>query len=68
MDASEFGGLLYIFLSEEPFKNQKFDMTDEKDDYTISNYVSQNFGIIIVETWICLNCHATRPPKILNYD
>ena len=66
MDASEFEGLLYISLSEEPFKNQIFDMTDEKDDYTISYYVSHNFGIIIGETWTCLTCHATKPPKMLD--
>ena len=47
-------------LSEEPFKNQRFDMTDEKDDYTISDYVSQNFYILIVETWTCLICHEKK--------
>ena len=49
MDAGEFEGLLYNMLSEEPFKNQIFDMTDEKDDYTISDYVSQHFDIILRE-------------------
>ena len=47
MDASEFEGLLYNMLSEEPFANHRLDMTDEKDDYTISDYVSQHFGILI---------------------
>ena len=28
MDASELEGLLYTMLSEEPFANHKFDMTD----------------------------------------
>ena len=37
-------------------------MTDEKDDYTISDYVSQNFGITIGETMTYLTCHATKPP------
>ena len=37
MDASEFEGLLYNMLSEEPFANHRLDMTDEKDDYTISD-------------------------------
>ena len=55
-------------MSEEPFKNQIFDMTDEKDDYTISDSVSQNLGILIVETWTCLTCHATNSPKVLKYD
>ena len=58
MYAGEFQGLLYNMLSEEPFKNQRFDMTDEKDDYTISDYVSQHFGILIGETWTCLTCNG----------
>ena len=58
MDAGEFEGLFYNILSEEPFKNQIFDMIDEKDHYTISDYVSQNFGILIGETWTCFTCHA----------
>ena len=40
MDAGEFEGLLYNILSEEHFKNHRFDMTDEKDEYTISDYIS----------------------------
>ena len=47
-------------LSEEPIANHRFDMTDLKDDYTISNYVSQYFGITIGEIWTCLTCHATK--------
>ena len=49
MDTSGFEGLLFNMLSEEPFKKQIFDMTDEKDNYTISDYVSHHFGIIIGE-------------------
>ena len=49
MDAGEFEGFLYNMLSEEPFNNLKFDITDEKDDYTIYDYVSQHFGILIGE-------------------
>ena len=60
MDADEFEGLLYNMLSEETFKNQRFDMTDEKDDYTISDYVSQHFCILIGETWTCHTCHAKK--------
>ena len=41
-------------------------MKDENDDYTISDYVSQRFGITIRETMTCLTCHATKPPKIFN--
>ena len=51
-------------LSEKLSKNQRFDMTDENDDYTISNYVSQNFGILIGETWKCLTCHDPPPQTI----
>ena len=58
MDAGEFEGLFYNILSEEPFKNQIFDMIDEKDNYTIFDYVSQHFGILIEETWTCFTCHA----------
>ena len=61
MDAGEFEVLLYNMLSEEPFKNQIFYMTDEKYDYTISHYVSQHFGILIGETWTCIICHAKKP-------
>ena len=50
MDAVEFEGLLYNVLSKYPSKNQIFDMTYEKYDYTISDYVSQHFGISIGET------------------
>ena len=65
MDASEFEGLLYNMLSEEPFANHNLDMTDEKYDFTISDYVSQNFGITIGETMTYLTCHATKPPNII---
>ena len=67
MDASEFEGLLYNMLSEEPFENHILDTTYEKDDYTISDYVSHYFGITIGETWTCLTCHAKKP-KVLNDD
>ena len=63
MDASEFKGLLYNMLSEEPFANNRLDMTDENDDYTISDYVSQHLVITILETMIFITCHATTPPQ-----
>ena len=63
MDASEFEGLLYNMLSEETFSNHRLDMIDEKDDYTISDYVSQHFRITIGETWKCLTYHAKTNPK-----
>ena len=59
MDASEFEGLLNM-LSEEPFANHRLDMTYEKDDYAISDYVSNYFGIKIGETWTCLTCNAKK--------
>ena len=66
MNASEFERLLYNILSEEPFANTRIDMTDEKDDYTISDHAPQHFGTAIGETWTCLNFHATNPLKIFN--
>ena len=61
MNAGKFEGLLYNMLSEEPFKNRRFHKTEETDDYTISNYVSQQFGMIIGEKWTCITCHAKHP-------
>ena len=63
MYASEFEALLYNMLSEEPFANHRLDMTDENDDYTMYDCVSQRFGITIGETWTCLTCHAKKNPK-----
>ena len=68
MYKGEFEELLNNMLSEEPFKNHIFYVTDEKYDYTIPDYVSQDFGILIGETWTCLTCHSTKSPKILKYD
>ena len=42
-------------------------MTYEKNDYTISDFVSQNFGITIGETRTCLTCNAKKS-KVLNDD
>ena len=67
MYASKFEGFLYSMLSEEPFANHRLDMTDENNDYNISDYVSHYFGIAIGETWTCLTCH-TKKPKVLNDD
>ena len=64
MDSSEFEGLLYNMLSEEPFANHRLDMTDENEEYTITDYVSQHFPITIGETLTCLTCNATKTPKL----
>ena len=64
MDAGEFEGLLYNMLSEETFVNHIFYMTDENNDYTISDYVSQYFVITIGETWTCLTCHSRKTQSI----
>ena len=53
-----------IFCLNNPFANHRFYMTDEKDDYTISDYVSRYFGITIGETWTCLTCHAKKAQSI----
>ena len=63
MDAGEFEGLLYHMLSEEPFKNQRFRMTEETDYYTISDDISQHFGMLTVETITCLIYHGGKDPK-----
>ena len=68
MDASEFEGLLYTILREEPFKSLVIHMTEEIDDYTISDYVSQHFGMLIGETITCLSCHQNKHPKVINHD
>ena len=44
MDASEIEGLLYTTLSENPFKNHKINIKNTEDDWTVSDYISQNFG------------------------
>ena len=54
MDASEFEGMLYTMLSEEPFANHILDITDGSEEYTIYYYVSQNFAIANGDTWKCL--------------
>ena len=64
MDAGEFEGLLYNMLSEEPFTNHTFDMIDKNTDYTISDYVSQYFGITIGKTWTCFTCHEKKTQSI----
>ena len=43
-------------------------MTEETDDYTISDYVSRYFGTIIGETIKCLTCHENKHPMVLKYD
>ena len=43
-------------------------MTEDKDDYTISDYVSQNFGMLIGETMTCISCHQYMRPKVLKDD
>ena len=68
MEIGEFEGLLYTIFSEEPFKSQIFHTTEETYDYTISDYVSQNIGMIIVETMTSLTCNQNNPSKVLKYD
>ena len=64
MDASEFEGMIYNMLSEEPFTHHILDNTDGNEESKISDYLSQNFSITIGETWICLTCESNRIPKI----
>ena len=65
MNASEFKGVLFTMLYEEPFANHRLDMTDGNEEYTRSDYVSQNFAITIGETWTCLTCNVKKFPKII---
>ena len=65
MDAAEFEWLLYTILSEEPFNNKIINIKEEKYDYTISDYVSQHFGMIILETITCLSCHQNKAHNVL---
>ena len=39
-------------------------MTEETDDYTIGDYVSQQFGMLIEETMTCLTCHEKNAQSI----
>ena len=43
MDASEFQGMLYTMLSEEPFANHILGMTDGNEESTIYDYLFQIF-------------------------
>ena len=64
MDASEFEGMVYTMLSEEPFANYTLDMTYGNEESTKYDYLSQNFSITIGDTWTCLTCETQRYPKI----
>ena len=59
-----FEGLLYNIFSEETLKNQIIHMTEENDDYTISNYVYQNLGMLVGEKITCLSCPQNNRPKV----
>ena len=64
MDGSEFERMIYTILSEEDFANHILDMNDGNEESTISDYVSQNVSITIVDTWLCLTCEILRSPNI----
>ena len=68
MDAGESEELLYTILSEELFKNHIFLMTEETDYCIVSDYVSQNFGMLIGETMTYLNCCQNNLPRVLKDD
>ena len=59
-------GLAYNMLSKEPFTNQRIHATEVTDDYTISNYVSYHFGMLIGERITCISWHENKRPKVLN--
>ena len=62
--ASEFEGMIYTMLSEEPFENHILEMTDGNEESTIYDYLAQNVSITIGDTWTCLTCEAQKSPKI----
>ena len=64
MDASEFEGMIYNILSEEPFKHHILENPDKNEEITISDYLSLNFSVTIGETWTCSTCESSRSPKI----
>ena len=64
MDASEFEGMLYTMLSEEPSANHILDMIDRNEESKISDYVYNNFAITIGDTLTCLTCETQISPKI----
>ena len=68
MNADEFEGSLYTILSEQPLDIQIIHITEGNDDYTISDHVSQHFGMLIGETMICLSYHQNKRLKILKYE
>ena len=68
MDAAEFEGLSYTTFSENPFNKQKINIKDSEYDFTITDYVSQHFGMPIWETTACLSCQQKKRSKILKYD
>ena len=64
MDASEFEGMIYNMISEEPFTHHILEDPDGNEEITISDYLSQNFSVTIGETWTCFTCESSRSPKI----
>ena len=43
-------------------------MIEEKDDYAVSDSVSQNFDMLIGEKMTCLTCHQNKRLDVLKYD
>ena len=64
MDASEFEGMIFNMLSEEPFTHHKLDDPDGNEVITISDYFSQHFSVTIGETSTCSTCRSSRSPRI----
>ena len=43
-------------------------MTEENDDYSISDDFSQHFDMLIGEIMTCLSCHKNKRSKVLKDD
>ena len=57
-----------ILLLEKTFNNQIFNIKNSEDDFTISDYISQHFGMKIGDKITYLSCHRYKYPKILKDD
>ena len=64
MDASEFKGMIYNMISEEPFTHHILKNSVGNEEITLSDYLSQNFSFTRRETWKCSTCESSRSPKI----
>ena len=68
LDAAEFEGVFIYYLVRNSFINQRINIKISKDDFTISDYLYQNFEMLIGKSTTCISCNQNKHPKILKYD